>query len=109
MPDQQPGSSAPAPINCAFFRGRVAGFRTYESADGATRVVTALRLAAADEYSSASAIEVDGPEQLGKPGEVVSVKCDVGGSLRPFKWTDKESGELKRGTEARVRFTVARR
>lgn len=105
MTDLQAGNTAPAsPTNVAFFRGRVISFRSYEKADGAHRVVTALRLPAADEYSSAGAVEIDGPESLGKAGDVVSVKVAVGGSLRPFKWTDKDSGEVKRGTEARVTF-----
>lgn len=108
MPETQPGTPAPVPLNVAFLRGRISGFRTYDTQEGLTRVVTTLRLAAADEYSSASAIEVDAPEPLGKAGEVVSVKCAVGGSIRNFKWTDKESGELKRGAEAKVRFVLAR-
>lgn len=104
MAHEQAGQSAPAQLNTAFLRGKITAARFYDRRDGTRVHVSVLRLAGADEYGSGGAVEVEAAQPLGAVGAVISVKTRVGGSIRPFSWVDRETGERKRGTEARVRF-----
>jgi hypothetical protein len=106
MAQEQAGQSAPAPLNTAFLRGKITAQRYYDTREGARIHVSVLRLAGADEYGSGGSVEVEAQQPLGAIGAVLSVKAKIGGNLRPFTWTDRETGERKRGTEARVRFTA---
>lgn len=51
---------------------------------------------AVDEFSSPSTVEVRSKKRFGEREEIVTVRCRLGGFRgRPFKATDKETGEMR--------------
>ena len=73
-----------------FVRGRIDASRTHEKTRY-TRIVTP----APDPYSRPQTVEIRSKSQLGAKGEEVTVLAQLGGFTRkPFRSTDKESGEI---------------
>lgn len=71
-------------------RGRIDASRTHEKTRY-TRIVTP----APDPYSRPQTVEIRSKSQLGAKGEEVTVLAQLGGFTRkPFRSTDKESGEI---------------
>lgn len=71
-------------------RGRIDASRTHEKTRY-TRIVTP----APDPYSRPQTVEIRSKSQLGAKGEEVTVLAQLGGFTRkPFRSTDKESGEV---------------
>lgn len=71
-------------------KGRIEATRRYEN-NRFTRIVTP----APDPYSRPQTVEVRSKQQLGQKGEEVAVLAQLGGYTRkPFKSTDKETGEI---------------
>lgn len=103
------GASAPqtkpTPIGCALLRGLIAGKpRSYQDREGNRAWATLLKLPAPDQYSSAQTVEVNSRAQLGSAGQEIEVLVRVGGSSRPFKYTDKDTGEPRQGLEVNIRL-----
>jgi hypothetical protein len=78
--------------------GRVSATRSLEKGTRVTTIVTP----AADEYSHPQTVEVFSKHQLGVKGDDVRQLCAVRGYLRRFEYTDKRSGEIKRGERAEL-------
>lgn len=57
------------------------------------RFNTLIRLAAPDEFTTPSTVEVTSEQSIGVEGQVVTVKCEVGGRYRSYPVTDKNTGE----------------
>ena len=71
-------------------RGRIDASRTHEKTRY-TRIVTP----APDPYSRPQTVEIRSKGQLGSKGEEVTVLAQLGGFTRkPFRSTDKETGEV---------------
>ena len=71
-------------------RGRIDASRTHEKTRY-TRIVTP----APDPYSRPQTVEIRSKSQLGAKGEEVTVLAQLGGFTRkPFRSTDKETGEV---------------
>lgn len=71
-------------------KGRIDASRRHEQTRY-TRIVTP----APDPYSRPQTVEVRSKAQLGQKGEEVSVLAQLGGYTRkPFRSTDKETGEV---------------
>lgn len=62
---------------------------------------TILVSPARDEYSHPSRIEVRSDERLGDIDDVITVLCEMSGSVREFNYRDKNTGEQRNGFEAR--------
>lgn len=83
-------------------RGRLASHRRYEKA-----WYSMLQLPAADEYSRPEVVEVRSTDRLGEPGDMIDVRCMVGGyNKRPYRFTDKETGESRMVTPNIVTLTA---
>jgi hypothetical protein len=84
---QQFGNRTPMEV---LIKGKIDNRRRYESS-WFTRFITP----AADAYSRPSTIEIRSKNKLGDVGEEMTVICKLGGYTRkPYKVTDKESGEM---------------
>ncbi len=84
---QATGAAAPMEV---VIRGRIDATRRHEQVRY-TRILTP----APDAYSRPQTIEVRSKGQLGSKGEEITVKAKLGGYTRkPFKSTDKETGEI---------------
>lgn len=71
-------------------RGRIDASRTHDKTRY-TRIVTP----APDPYSRPQTVEIRSKAQLGAKGEEVTVLAQLGGFTRkPFRSTDKETGEV---------------
>lgn len=71
-------------------KGKVAARRRHEST-WYTRIVTP----APDPYSRPNTVEVRSKGKLGEVGDETAITCKVGGYTRkPFKLTDRETGEI---------------
>lgn len=88
----QSTSSAPfksAPME-VFIKGKIDARRRHEST-WYTRMLTP----APDAYSRPQVVEIRSKNKLGEIGDEASVTCKLGGYTRkPFKSTDKETGEI---------------
>lgn len=72
-------------------RGRVESRRRFEKSTF-TRIVAP----AADPYSRPQVVEVRSKAAIGEPGEEITVPAMLGGYAgKPFKATDKETGEVR--------------
>lgn len=109
------GSTAPvsaiAPgslgLSQALIRGRIVGKpRKFKGQDGVQRFATIVRLPAPDEFTSPATVEVQSSEHLGEAGDSYAGKVQISGSSRPFSYTDKQSGEIKQGTDVTIRLTA---
>ncbi|MEO8023868.1 single-stranded DNA-binding protein [Polaromonas sp.] len=82
-----PGQRRPMEVS---IRGKIEAARRHEKKHY-TRLVTP----AADEYSRPQTVEIRSNNRVGQMGDLVSVDCKLGGYTRkPFKSTDKETGEI---------------
>jgi hypothetical protein len=81
--------------------GKIVSQRRHEN-----RQYTVIRCAAADEYSHPSTLEVRSAQRLGDVDEVVKLEVRVSGTLRSFAYTDKNTGESRKGNDGRVYFDV---
>lgn len=72
-----------------FVIGKIDAHRRYESSTY-TRIIAP----APDVYSRPSTLEIRSKSKIGEVGEEVSVVCKLGGySRKPYRVTDKETGE----------------
>jgi hypothetical protein len=72
-------------------KGRIEAARRHEKKHY-TRLVTP----AADAYSRPQVVEVRSNQRLGQQGDEITVDCKLGGYTRkPFRSTDKETGETQ--------------
>lgn len=70
--------------------GRIDASRRYEGMTY-TRILTP----APDAYSRPQVVEIRSKSRLGDKGEEVTIRAQLGGYTRkPYKFTDKETGEL---------------
>lgn len=61
---------------------------------------------ALDEYSNPSRFGLRSSSKLGDIEQVITVDIAISGSSRPFDYTDKETGERKKGFDNTVYFDV---
>jgi len=72
-----------------FVKGRIDASRRYEK-NHFTRIVTP----APDPYSRPQTVEIRSKQRLGQTGDEITVQAMLGGYTRkPFRSTDKETGE----------------
>ncbi len=84
-----PIQGKPAPME-VLIKGKVAARRRHES-NWYTRIITP----APDAYSRPDTVEVRSKTKLGEPDEEIVVSCRLGGYTRkPFKLTDRDTGEI---------------
>lgn len=85
-----PASTAKSPVPMVVLvRGRIEAKRSHDGIRY-TRILTP----APDAYSRPQTVEVRSKANLGERGEEVSVICKLGGySRKPFRSTDKDTGE----------------
>ena len=82
-------ASKPVPMQ-VLIRGRVEAVRRFDKTRY-TRIVTP----APDPYSRPQTVEVRGKQPLGQVGDEITVHAVLGGYARkPFRTTDKETGEV---------------
>jgi hypothetical protein len=80
--------SAAKPMQC-LIKGKIDARRRYESTFF-TRVLTP----APDAYSRPQTVEIRSKAKLGETGEEITAVCVLGGYTRkPYRVTDKDSGE----------------
>lgn len=71
-------------------KGRIENSRIYEG-----KRYTHVMTPAADAYSRPQLVEVRSKKKFGEKGDEVTVICALGGfARRPYKATDKETGEV---------------
>lgn len=81
-------------------KGKVTHTRRHEK-----KFYTTITIPAADEYSSPQLVEVRSSSRVGDVDELVSIRARLGGYAgRPFKATDRETGEIR--TVRQVQHTV---
>lgn len=85
-------------FNMAVLEGRIHGKPRTINTQSGKRVLTLLKLKAADEFSSAQTVEVRSARSLGAIGDVVRIRVMVGGYGRNYeaKREDPETGEITR-------------
>lgn len=82
-----PRAAAPMEV---IVKGKIDAVRRHES-KRYTRILTP----APDAYSRPSVVEVRSTQQLGQKGDEITVTAKLGGYTRkPFKITDKDTGEI---------------
>lgn len=91
---------------CAFIAGKVTAVRSYKNREKQQRFASLIVMPAADEFSSPQRVEVHSAERLGEVDAFVSVVVRVRGSVIPFTYTDKTTGELRSSHEAKVQFSA---
>lgn len=97
----------PAALAVALIRGRVESkARSYKDRNGGKVYATLLRLPNPDEFTTLGTVEVNSREPLGEVGDTWAGKVRISGSVRPFSYTDRASGEIKSGTDVTVRLTA---
>ena len=109
---QQPGTIAPETkpqaLAQALIRGRIVGKpRSFKAQDGSRRYATLIKLPNPSEFDNAGTVEVQSPDQLGEVGDSWSGKVRITGSVRPFQYPDRATGEMKQGVDCTIRLTVA--
>lgn len=97
-----PGQTSPD-LGTALIRGRISGKpRRFVTRDGGVMYETAVTMPAADEWSSPSTVPVRTSQAPGEVGDTFAGRVRIAGSARPFTYTDKVSGESKRGLDFSV-------
>jgi hypothetical protein len=82
----------PAKAGEVLIKGKIVQGRRFEK-----RWFTQVVMPAHDEFSSPQQVELRSAHSLGAVGELISVRCRLGGYLgRSYEVTDKESGEVRR-------------
>ena len=75
-------------------KGKVEAFRRHQG-----HFYTRLIMPASDQFSSPITVEIRSKSSLGSNDEMVSIRAKVGGyRKRPFRFTDKETGETRQVT-----------
>lgn len=81
--------------------GKIVSQRRHEN-----KQYTVIRCPAADEYSNPSTVEVRSQARLGDVEQFVELDVRISGTLRSFGYTDKNTGEQRRGSEGKVFLDV---
>jgi hypothetical protein len=108
------GLSAPAssgnpsrPTLTALVVGRIAGKpRQYKDREGARWFATIVKCPAPDPYSNPSSVEVNSREPLGDVDTDVSLLVRLSGTVRTFRYQERDTGESKTGVECTHRLTA---
>lgn len=112
MSQSQVGNPAPelkpVALGVALLMGRIIGKpRSYKSQAGEQRFATLVKLPNPSEFESAGTVEIQSAERLGDAGDTWRGRVRITGSVRPFGYTDRVTGESKSGTDVTIRLTVA--
>lgn len=91
---------AAAPMRVTII-GRIAQVRKHEGAR-----YTVITCAAPDPYSHPVTVEVRSKGELGAKDEETTVRCLLGGWSRRFKYTERDTGEVKQGTRYELALTA---
>jgi hypothetical protein len=103
---QQGTTAAPqVPPLVAAVKGRVFAARRIQTKNG-PQVITILKLAAPDEYSSPQTIELRSAQRLADNGQDWSGRVRIGGYGRQYQATDPETGEKRTVQTADNSLTV---
>jgi hypothetical protein len=108
------GQSAPVtrenanrPTLTALVAGRIAGKpRQYKDREGARWFATIVKCPAPDPYSNPSSVEINSREPLGDVDTDVSLQVRLSGTVRTFRYVERETGESKTGVECTHRLTA---
>lgn len=100
-PAQAIGSS----IGVALLTGRLGTARRITGQNGGY-VLTLVTMAAPDEFSSPSTVEVRSKAKLGERDEIWRGKVRISGYRRSYKTTDPETGEQRAVQTADIRLEV---
>jgi len=95
-------------INQAFMQGKIAGKRRIKTQEGVLHL-TLVRLAAKDEFSHPSTVELRSYDSLGELEDTITVKVQLGGMPNNYesKSTDEDGNEKKvQVRSARNEYTV---
>ncbi|MGL1932724.1 MAG: hypothetical protein OCC45_13345 [Desulfotalea sp.] len=91
-------------FNHMHLQGKIVGIETFGEGDKKRykhQVVTKAK----DEFTSPSGIIVTSTRMMGTEGQVVECEVEYGGYIKPVKWTDKNTGELKEMKNLNAYFT----
>lgn len=95
------GQGKPAP-GIVRLLGRVQATRRHEKS-----WYISLVLPAPDAFAHPSTIEVRADSKLGEVGEDIDVLARIGGfNRKPYRWTDKDSGESRMVTPNNITLTA---
>lgn len=100
-----PGAPAQSGIGLALIAGRIE-LTTRKSGQNGVYFLTLVKMAAPDEYTSPSTVEVLSREKLGERGETWRGKVRISGYPRSYKTTDQDTGEVVQNRTANVRLEV---
>lgn len=89
----------------SFISGRIHSVRKIDTKQGSL-FLTVLKLAAADEYSHPSTIEVRSNTRLGKVADDWKGLLSISGMPNNYEKTDKQTGETEMVHSARNELTV---
>lgn len=96
------------PVNQAILQGKITGKRKIKTQEG-TLHLTLLKLAAKDEFSHPSTVELRSYDPLGEIDETITAKVQLGGMPNNYesKSTDEDGNERKvQVRSARNEYTV---
>lgn len=90
------------PILQTMISGRVDNVRVYDG-----KCYTTVTCPAKDTFSMPSVIEVQSSKRFAEVGQDLTPRlCNVSGYIKPFKYTDQDTGERKEGRKANVYFEL---
>jgi hypothetical protein len=94
----------PTPMMCLVV-GRLIQQRRIATNQGA-RVLSLVAIPSSDPYTSPQVVELESTQKIAEKDDDITVVCRVGGYRRSFKYTDKETGEVRDVVTADNRLTV---
>lgn len=90
------------PILQTMVSGRVESVRTYDG-----KCYTTVTCPAKDAFSMPSVIEISSAKRFVEVGQDLAPRaCTISGYIKPFKYTDQNTGEVKDGRKANVYFEL---
>lgn len=68
--------------------------------------LTLVTLPAPDEFTSPSTVEIRSKNALGEQGDAIKLKCRIGGRVRPYDKTDRDTGEVTKAQICNIDLTA---